>query len=119
VTDPISGKTREAWLFVATLGVSSYTFAWAAFSQDLPSWIEANVRALNFFGGVPEIIVPDNLKSGVKKPCRYEPDINPTYHEMARHYGPRRSTAVGTYWPLEWRKSLKSRGRVSGKLEKL
>jgi transposase len=87
MTDPISGKTREACLFLATLGASSYTFAWAAFSQDLPSWIEANVRALNFFGGVPEIIVPDNLKSGVKKPCRYEPDINPTYHEMARHYG--------------------------------
>jgi transposase len=87
VTDPVSGKTREAWLFVATLGASNYTFAWAAFSQDLPSWIEANVRALNFFGGVPEIIVPDNLKAGVKKSCRYEPDINPTYHEMARHYG--------------------------------
>jgi len=87
VTDPVSGKTREAWLFVATLGASSYTFAWGAFSQDLPSWIEANVRALTFFEGVPEIIVPDNLKSGVKKPCYYEPDINPTYHEMARHYG--------------------------------
>jgi transposase len=87
VTDPITGKNREAWLFLATLGASSYTFAWASFSQDLPSWIDANVRALKFFGGVPEIIVPDNLKSGVKKPCRYEPDINPTYHEMARHYG--------------------------------
>ena len=87
VTDPLSGKTREAWLFLAALGASSYTFAWGAFSQDLPSWIEANVRALTFFEGVPEIIVPDNLKSGVKKPCRYEPDINPTYHEMARHYG--------------------------------
>jgi len=59
VTDPISGKAREAGLFLATLGASSYTFAWAAFSQDLPSWIEANVRVLNFFGGVPEIIVPD------------------------------------------------------------
>ena len=70
VTDPISGKAREACLFLATLGASSYTFAWASFSQDLPSWIEAHVRAFNFFGGVPEIIVPDNLKSGVKKPCR-------------------------------------------------
>ncbi|MDD4201061.1 MAG: IS21 family transposase [Eubacteriales bacterium] len=87
VTDPVSGKSREAWLFVATLGASSYTFAWASFSQNLPSWIESHIRAFNFFGGVPEIIVPDNLKSGVAKPCRYEPDINPTYNEMARHYG--------------------------------
>jgi len=57
VTDPVSGQTREARLFVAALGASSYTFAWASFSEDLPSWIEANVRALNFFGGVPEILV--------------------------------------------------------------
>ena len=87
VTDPVSGQVREARLFVATLGASSYTFAWAASSEDLPSWIEAHVRAFTFFGGVPEILVPDNLKSGVTKPCTYEPDINPTYHEMARHYG--------------------------------
>jgi transposase len=87
VTDPVSGKTREALLFLATLGASNYTFAWASFSQDLPSWIDAHVRALTFFGGVPQIIVPDNLKSGVKNPDYYEPDINPSYHEMARHYG--------------------------------
>lgn len=87
VTDPVSGQTREASLFVAALGASSYTFAWASFCEDLPSWIEAHVRAFAFFGGVAEIIVPDNLKSGVRKPCLYEPDINPTYHDMARHYG--------------------------------
>ena len=87
VTDPVSGQTREARLFVAALGASSYTFAWAAFSEDLPSWIEANVRAFNFIGGVPEILVPDNLKSGVTKPCYYEPEINPTYHKFACHYG--------------------------------
>jgi len=87
VTDPVSGQTREARLFVAALGASSYTFAWAAFSEELPSWIEAHVRAFNFFGGVPEILVPDNLKSGVTKPCYYEPDINPTYHKLACHYG--------------------------------
>jgi len=69
------------------LGASSYTFAWAAFSEDLPSWIESHVRAFHFFGGVPEILVPDNLKSGVTKPCYYEPDINPTYHNFACHYG--------------------------------
>jgi transposase len=87
ITDPVTGQPREASLFVAALGASSYTFAWASFSQDLPSWIEAHVRAFSFFGGVPEILVPDNLKSGVTTPCRYEPDINATYHEMSRHYG--------------------------------
>jgi len=87
VIDPVSGKTRDTWLFVAALGASNYTFAWASFSQDLPSWINAHVRALDFFGAVPEIIIPDNLKSGITKPCYYEPDINPTYHDMARHYG--------------------------------
>ena len=86
VTDPVTGNSKEAYLFLATLGASSYTFAWACFSQDLPSWIEANVRALTFIGGIPEIIVPDNLKSGVSKPCYYEPDINPTYYRFASHY---------------------------------
>lgn len=87
VNDPQTGETRDAYLFLATLGASNYTFAWASFSQDLPSWIDVNVRALSFFGGVPEIIVPDNLKTGVTKPCYYEPDINPTYHKLACHYG--------------------------------
>jgi transposase len=87
VADTITGQARQAQLFVATLGASNYTFAWASFSQDLPAWINAHVRAFDFFGGVPEIIVPDNLKAGVAKPCRYEPDINPTYHDMAGHYG--------------------------------
>lgn len=83
VTNPVTGETSQASLFVATLGASSYTFVWASLSCDLPSWIDANIRALEFFGGVPEIIVPDNLKTGVTKPCYYEPDINPTYLAMA------------------------------------
>jgi transposase len=87
VMNPESGKADDAYLFIAVLGASSYTFAWASFSQDLSCWIEAHVRAFNFFQGVPEILVPDNLKSGVTKPCYYEPDINATYLEMARHYG--------------------------------
>ena len=87
VTDPVTGKIREAYLFVATLGASNYTYVEAGFAQDLPSWINAHVRALDFFGGVPEIIIPDNLKFGVTKPCYYEPDINPTYLDMAMHYG--------------------------------
>jgi transposase len=87
IQDPQTGGTREACLFVATLGASSYTFAEATWTQDLPSWIQSHVHAFEFFNGVPEILVPDNLKAGVTHPCRYEPDINPTYADMAEHYG--------------------------------
>ena len=86
VTDPITGQIDGAYLFLATLGASNYTFAWASLSLDLASWIDANVRALGFFEGVPEMIVPDNLKTGIKKPCYYEPELNPTYYRFACHY---------------------------------
>lgn len=82
-----TGEVREAQIFVAVLPASNYTFAKAVWSQDLPSWINCHCDAFEFFGGVPEMVVPDNLKSGVTRPCRYEPDLNPTYHEMATHYG--------------------------------
>jgi transposase len=82
-----TGEIREAQIFVAVLGASNYTFAEATWSQALVDWIGSHVRALRFFGGVPQIIVPDNLKSGVNKPCRYEPDLNPTYNDLALHYG--------------------------------
>ena len=87
MVDPETGEIREAQIFVATLGASSYTYAEAHWSQDLPNWIGAHVRALNFLGGVPEVLVPDNLKAGVTRPNLYEPDLNPTYQEFARHYG--------------------------------
>jgi len=77
----------DAQIFVAAMGASNYSYAEATRTQSLPDWIGSHVRAFLFMGGVPEIIVPDNLKSGVTKPCRYEPDINPTYHAMAAHYG--------------------------------
>ena len=86
VIDPVTGEIRKAQIFVAVLGASNYTFAEATFSQQLEDWTGSHVRAFTFFGGVPEAIVPDNLKSGVTKFCRYEPDINPTYHDLARHY---------------------------------
>ena len=86
LVDPGTGEISEAQLFVAALGASSYTFAQASLAQDLPSWIDSHVHALEFFHGVPEVIVPDNLKSGVTHPCRYEPDINPTYQDLADHY---------------------------------
>ena len=87
IQDPLTGKNQEAYLFVATLGASNYTFAEAALSQDLPSWIQSHVHAFEFFHGVAEILIPDNLKTGVTHPCRYEPDINPTYLDLAEHYG--------------------------------
>jgi transposase len=69
------------------LGASSYTYAEALQSQELPEWIAAHVRMYEFFGGVPRLTVPDNLKAGVRQACFYEPDINPTYQELAAHYG--------------------------------
>ncbi|MFH1184421.1 MAG: IS21 family transposase [Chloroflexota bacterium] len=87
VVDPHTGEIFQAQIFVAVLGASSYTYAEAHGSQELPNWINAHVRAFAFIGGVPEIVVPDNLKAGVKHPCRYEPDLNPTYQDLAQHYG--------------------------------
>ncbi len=85
--DPVTSEIFEAQIFVAVLGASNYTFAEATRSQSLPDWMGSHVRAFQFFGGVPEIIVPDNLKSGVTSPHRYDPDTNPTYQDMANHYG--------------------------------
>ncbi len=87
IIDRSTGEIIEAQIFLATLGASNYTYAEATLSQDLPSWIKSHVHAFEFFQGVPEILVPDNLKAGVTKPCRYEPDINPTYQDLAEHYG--------------------------------
>jgi len=87
VIDQQTGEIRQAQIFVAVLGASSYTYAEATWTQGLPDWINSHVRTLHFLGGVPEAVVPDNLKSAVSKACYYEPDINPTYQEMAAHYG--------------------------------
>jgi transposase len=87
VVDPQTGEIRAAQVFVATLGASNYTYAEAHWSQSLPNWIAAHVGALEFLGGVPAILVPDNIKAGVKSPNLYEPDLNPTYQDFACHYG--------------------------------
>lgn len=87
IIDRNTGEIREAQVFVAVLGASNYTYAEATWSQTLPDWIGSHVRAFGFLGGVPELVVPDNLKSGVSKAHRYEPDTNPTYQDMASHYG--------------------------------
>jgi transposase len=87
VVAPRTGEVHPAQIFVGVLGASNYTYAEAHESQDLVNWIGAHVRMFSFLGGVPEIVVPDNLKAGVKHPCRYEPDLNPTYQDLAEHYG--------------------------------
>ena len=87
VIDPASGEIRQAQLFVAVLGASNYTFAEATWTQQLPDWIGSHVRCFEFLGGVTEILVPDNLKSGVKHPSYYDPELNPTYRDLAEHYG--------------------------------
>jgi transposase len=87
IVDPHTGEVHQAQIFVGVLGASNYTYAEAHESQELVNWIGGHVRMFSFFGGVPEIIVPDNLKAGVKHPCRYEPDLNPTYQDLAEHYG--------------------------------
>ena len=76
----------EAQLFVAALGASSYTYAEATWTQTLPDWIGSHTRAFAFFGGVPAMVVSDNLKSGITKACFYEPAVNRSYAEMAAHY---------------------------------
>jgi transposase len=87
VVDRNTGEIREAQIFVAVLGASNYTYAEATWTQGLADWIGAHVRAFRFLGGVSEFVVPDNLRSGVSKAHRYEPDINPAYQDRASHYG--------------------------------
>jgi transposase len=87
IIDGLTGEIRPAQLFVAVLGASNYTFAEATWTQQLPDWIGSHVRSFEFMGGVTEILVPDNLKSGVKHPSYYDPELNPTYRDLAQHYG--------------------------------
>ncbi len=82
-----TGDIKEAEIFVAVLGASNYTYAEATWDQSMPNWIGSHTRSYEYFKGVSKVTVPDNLKAGVSKSCKYEPDINPTYHDMAVHYG--------------------------------
>lgn len=87
IVDRATGVVREAEIFVAVLGASNYTYAEATWTQKLADWIEAHVRMFRFFGGVPRLVVPDNLKSGVHRASFYDPEINRSYGMMASHYG--------------------------------
>lgn len=86
VMDAETGEVRTAQVFVAVLGASNYTYAEATWSQGLADWTMSHARCFTFLGGVPELVVPDNLKSAVTKASRYEPDLNPTYQQLAAHY---------------------------------
>jgi transposase len=85
--DPHSGECIETQLFVGALGASSFTFARATLSQELPVWLDCHVRMYEAFNGVTAITVPDNLRSAISTPDRYEAEINPSYRELAEHYG--------------------------------
>ena len=87
IYDPQTGEVQPAAVFVAVLGASSYTFAEATSGQDLRNWIGSHIRAFEFFSGVVEVVVPDNLKSAVTHPSYYEPELNPTYRDLGEHYG--------------------------------
>ena len=87
IVDALTGELTLTQLFVAVWGASNYTYAEATLSQTLPNWIRSHVHAFEYFQCIPRVLVPDNLKSGVNKACKYEPELNPTYTEMAEHYG--------------------------------
>ena len=87
VMEGADGEARQAAVFVAVLGASSFTYACAVWSQALPDWVGAHVRAFGYFGGVARQLVSDNLKAGVTRACFHEPAVNRTYGEMAAHYG--------------------------------
>lgn len=87
IIDPETNDIRSAEIFVGVLGASKYTFAEATWSQQLPDFLASQRHMFEFFGGVPALIVPDNLRSAISKSCRYDPDTNPTYAQFIEHYG--------------------------------
>jgi len=87
IIDPATGEIIEVELFVAALGASSYTYAEATRTQQSADFIASHTRAVEFFGGVTELTICDQLKSGVTAACRYEPTLQRTYQEWAEHYG--------------------------------
>jgi transposase len=87
IVDMVTGEFIITQLFLAVWGASNYTYAESTLSQTLPDWIGSHRRALEYFRCSPRVMVPDNLKSGVSKACKYEPELNPTYSDMAEHYG--------------------------------
>lgn len=108
VVHPETGEIRHAQIFVATLGASNYTYVEASESQKLEHWLQAHANAFNHFGGVPALLVPDNLKAAVTKTDRYEPKLNDSYQKLASHYG----TAVMPARPYKPKDKAKAENAV-------
>ena len=87
VTDRLSGEVHEVKVFVGVLAASNHTFVDVTPSRSLPDWTASHVRMFEYWGGVPELLIPDNEKAAVRRASRYEPDVNRTYHDLAVHYG--------------------------------
>jgi len=87
ITDPVTGEEIPTKIFVSVWGASTYMYAESSFSEGLSDWIRLNVNSVEYFDCCSKAIVPDNLKSAVNKACKYEPELNPTYAEFAKHYG--------------------------------
>jgi transposase len=87
LTNPDTGVVRQVPVFVSALGVSGLIYAEATHTMQLADWVGSHMRMFEFYGGATEILTPDNPKTGVKRPCRYDPDIQRTYENMVRHYG--------------------------------
>ena len=87
LVDRHTGELRRVELFVAVLGASSFTYAEATATQQLPDWVDAHTRMVEYYGGTTALWVPDQLKSAITRPCRYEPGVNRTYEDLAAHYG--------------------------------
>jgi transposase len=108
IIDPTTGEVTEVELFVTVLGASNYTYAEATLTQTLGDFVGSTVRGLEYFGAVPEMLVPDQLRSAVSGPHRYEPEINATYAELAQHY----STAIVPARPRKPKDKAKVEGGV-------
>ena len=87
LVDRRTGELRPVELFVAVLGASSLTYAEATATQQLADWVNAHLHMVEYFGGATTLWVPDQLKSAITRPCRYEPDVNRSYEDLAAHYG--------------------------------
>ena len=86
INNGATGEICSAEIFVAVLGASSYVYAEATWTQQMPDWIASHIRCFEFMDGVPAQLVPDNLKSAINRACRYEPEANSTYADLAAHY---------------------------------
>ena len=87
LVDRRTGELRPVELFVSVLGASNLTYAEATRTQQLPDWVDAHIHMVEYFGGSTTMWVPDQLKSAITRPCRYEAGVNRTYEDLAAHYG--------------------------------